>query len=188
MTGMDTLFGLAPEILPPAPAIEVAPAPDRSRPPVCVFEVRDRPAPQGSKKGFVNPRTGHVVMREMSPHVGNWRDSVRAVALRTWGGRALLDEPLHAAFVFTTLRPKGHYRTGKNAHLLRPGVPVQPPSAPDLSKLIRATEDAITGAIWRDDALVTEYRRAAKVYAGEDPDALDVPGCLIRIYTIGEAP
>ncbi len=188
MTGMDTLFGLAPELLPPAPVIEVAPAADRSRPPVFELEVRDRPAPQGSKKGFVNPRTGRVQLKEMSDYVDAWRESVRKDAYRARAGRPTLDEPLHVAMVFTKLRPKSHYRTGKNSHLLRPDAPIQPPSAPDLSKLLRSTEDALTAAgVWRDDALVVEYRRAAKVYACEDVDALDVPGVVIRIYTIGAA-
>jgi Holliday junction resolvase RusA-like endonuclease len=153
------------------------------------LEVRDRPAPQGSKRGFVNPRTQRVQLVEMSPHVGNWREAVRSEALKALQaqpGWRPLDEPVHGFMVFTTVRPRSHYRTGKNSHLLRPDAPIQPPSAPDLSKLLRSTEDALTAAgVWRDDARVVEYRRLAKVYAAEDVDALDVPGVLIRIYTIG---
>ena len=53
---------------------------------------------------------------------------------------------------------------------------------PDLSKLLRSTEDALTDAgLWADDARVVEYERLAKVYPGEDPEALPVPGVRIEI-------
>ncbi len=61
-----------------------------------------------------------------------------------------------------------------------------PSVKPDLSKLIRSTEDALTDArIWTDDALVVEYRYAAKRYPNAGRDALDAPGAVIRIWTIG---
>ena len=84
--------------------------------------------------------------------------------------------------VFTFVRPKSHYRTGRNAHLLRDDAPTRPATIPDLSKLARSTEDALKDAgVIRDDSLIVEYRRLAKVYAGEDPDALSTPGVLVRI-------
>jgi crossover junction endodeoxyribonuclease RusA len=84
--------------------------------------------------------------------------------------------------VFSFARPKSHYRTGRNAHLLRDGIPGQPMSAPDLSKLARATEDALTDAgVWTDDARVSEYLRLAKVWCGSDPGALPVPGVRIEV-------
>jgi hypothetical protein len=55
-----------------------------------------------------------------------------------------------------------------------------PYRTPDLSKLTRSTEDAITEAgLWADDARVSEYIRLAKVWPRFDPDALHVPGCVI---------
>jgi len=55
---------------------------------------------------------------------------------------------------------------------------------PDLSKLVRSTEDALTEAgIWKDDARVVECF-ASKRYPNEGPDALDVPGCVIEIERI----
>src|SRR5690606_25696178 len=91
--------------------------------------------------------------------------------------------------VFTLARPRSHYRTGRNAHLLRDSAPARPTGAPDLSKLARATEDALTEAgVWKDDAAVVEYRRLAKVYPGSDPDALDQPGVLIRIHLLETTP
>ena len=55
---------------------------------------------------------------------------------------------------------------------------------PDLSKLVRATEDALTDAgVWEDDARVVGFANTRKVFAGgSDPDALPVPGAVIRIW------
>ena len=62
---------------------------------------------------------------------------------------------------------------------------IWPMGMPDLSKLARSTEDALSDAgIWRDDARVVEYGRLAKVYPGEDPEALDTPGAIIEVYLL----
>ncbi len=151
--------------------------------------VHGTPAPQGSKRAIVHKSTGRAVVMESSKKVKPWRSAVvdRAVGAREQQGLAgllpePLDGPLVADMVFTLARPKSHYRTGKNAHLLRGDAPVRPEGTPDLSKLARSTEDALTDAgVWRDDARVVEYGRLAKVYAGEDPDALDTPGAVIRV-------
>ena len=158
--------------------------------------VHGLPAPQGSKR-----HVGRGVMVESSKKVKPWREDVRAAALDAIACSCThvqceacatgypLDGPLTASMVFTFVRPKGHYRTGRNAHLLRDGAPERPATLPDLSKLIRSTEDAITSAgVWRDDARVVEYRRAAKVWAGEDAEALSVPGAVIRVWPLGGEP
>lgn len=149
-----------------------------------------RPAPQGSKR-----HVGNGVMVESSKAVKPWRDDVKAAAERFIESQRVrglpwstLDGPLVARMVFTTTRPRSHYRTGRNAHLLRDAAPGRPASIPDLSKLIRSTEDALTAAgVWKDDARVVEYERAAKVFAGEDPEALDAPGVRITIRALDPA-
>lgn len=148
--------------------------------------VAGKPAPQGSKKGFVHPNTGRVILREQIERVGPWRESIKHEALAAVDGPPL-DEPLAVAMVFAFARPQSHYRTGRNAHLLRDGAPIRPSGTPDLSKLARAAEDALTdAAVWRDDARVVEYLRLAKVWAGEDPDGPDIPGVDIRIWRMSE--
>jgi len=152
--------------------------------PLLEITVRGLPAPQGSKR-----HVGNGVMIEMSKRVKPWREAVvgAAAEARSAAGIWLLDTALRADMVFTMLRPASHYRTGRNAHLLHDRAPLCPAKAPDLSKLIRSTEDALTDAgVMRSDALIVEYGRAAKVWANEDPDALDSPGAVIRIWTIGE--
>jgi len=149
------------------------------------FVVYGRPAPQGSKRAFTHPRTGKAMLIEqVQANIKLWRDDVRNVAqgwLDHCGPRDLLCGPLAVTMVFSAARPKNHYRTGRNAHLLRDSAPTRPASTPDLSKLARSTEDALTGVIWKDDAQIVEYRRLAKVYVGEDPLALDRPGAQIVI-------
>ena len=99
-----------------------------------------------------------------------------------------LDGPLVASMVFTFARPKGHYRTGRNAHLLRDSAPARPHGMPDLSKILRSTEDALKGIVWHDDARVVGYARLGKFYAGTDAvDVLSMPGCVIRVWPLDEA-
>lgn len=147
------------------------------------------PAPQGSKR-----HVGKGIMVESSKALKPWREAVKHAALTlvtrdgntsTYsrpGAHKPLDGPLTVRAVFTFTRPRSHYRTGRNAHLLRDNAPARPQGTPDLSKLLRSTEDALTDAgIWVDDARVVEYERAAKVWAGEDDEALDIPGVRITI-------
>lgn len=152
--------------------------------PLLTLTVHGRPAPQGSKSHMGGGR-----MVESSKHVKPWRSDVRDAALAALADRpdwAPLDRPLVVDMVFTTVRPRSHYRTGRNAHLLRDTAPARPLSPPDLSKLARSTEDALTGLVWHDDARVVEYGRLAKVYAGEDVDALRISaGAIIRVYDLG---
>jgi len=164
--------------------------------PAAVIVVYGHPAPQGSKSGHAVQKdgayTGRVVMHESSKHVRPWRQDVVAAAreqVPSWTARGMLDGPLAASMVFTFTRPASHYGTGRNAARLRPSAPSAHAVYPDLSKLIRSTEDALTTAgVWADDARVAEYRRAAKVFAGEDPDALDSPGAVIMIWRLGTGP
>lgn len=135
-----------------------------------LLRVPGRPAPQGSKR-----HVGGGVMIESSKHVKPWREDVRQAALLLGRKGPPLDGPLAVRMVFTVAKPKSAPKTRRT----------WPATMPDLSKLIRATEDALTSAgLWKDDARVVEYDRAAKVYPGEDPEALDVPGALIAVRLV----
>lgn len=148
---------------------------------VIEITVYGSPAPQGSKsfKGF---RGGKAILAESSKHVKPWRDAVRADAIlarQAIGGFEVLDEPLVVDMVFTMPKPAAAPKRRRT----------WPMRMPDLSKLCRATEDALTDAgVWRDDARVVEYGRLAKAYPGEDPDALASPGAVIRVYRLAESP
>lgn len=133
------------------------------------------PAPQGSKRPIRNQHTGKIATVENSPNLAPWRQDVKyaAEAALTEAGRP---QPFQGAvavrMIFTLPRPA----TVKRNKRPWPSV------APDILKLGRAVEDALTAAgVWRDDCLVVEYTRLAKVYVGEDPEALDRPGVVIII-------
>lgn len=144
--------------------------------PAISIVVYGAPAPQGSKR-----HVGKGIMVESSKKLKPWREAVRSEASAVHTGPAL-DGALVADMVFTFARPKSHYRTGRNAHLLRDDAPPRPIGAPDLSKLARSTEDALEDAgTYVNDARITEYGRLLKVWAGEDRDALDRPGAVIRV-------
>lgn len=173
------------------PAIETRPALPtsvvRPRPgPAITITVHGLPAPQGSKR-----HVGRGVMVESSKKVKPWRQDVKHAALAITEALTdwtVLDGPLAVAMTFTFDRPKGHYRTGRNAHLLREAAPTRPAGMPDLSKLVRSTEDALTGVVWKDDARVVEYVRLGKWYAETDADdVLTVPGCVIHVWPLDEA-
>jgi len=100
------------------------------------------PAPQGSKR-----HVGRGVMVESSKAVQPWREAVKYAALAAIAKTPAwqpLDEPISLFVTFYLKRPK------------KPKMSA-PASAPDLSKLIRSTEDALTDAgVWRDDARVVQ--------------------------------
>ncbi len=128
------------------------------------FWVHGVPAPQGSKK-----HVGRGVMVESSAKVKPWREAVKWAALEAIGtmptdGSRFAISPLRVEVMFVLPRPRGHYRTGKNAHLLRDAAPRRPAAKPDIDKLIRSTFDAMSDArVWRDDSLVVTVL-ALKVY------------------------
>lgn len=145
------------------------------------FPVYGLPGPQGSKTATGRMRRTKAggltpVLRESSAKVKPWRAAVADAAItavvatphRPWFP---LDGPLVARMVFTLPRPKS-----KRAD--------EAPAAdrkPDVSKLIRSTEDALTGIVWSDDARVVGYDRVWKTYPGADPDALTVPGAVVAV-------
>lgn len=131
--------------------------------------VRGKPAPQGSKRHVGNGR-----MIEVSKAVGPWREAIRAETQRLMDGFSSVC-PVKVVVWFMLPRPKGHYRTGRNSHLLRDGAPGRPAGTPDLDKLCRAVLDGLTmGGAWKDDGQVVTLI-AAKLYA------TDFTGCKIEI-------
>jgi crossover junction endodeoxyribonuclease RusA len=137
--------------------------------------VPGHPAPQGSKqprpiykgRGEAKKFTGRVALEESSKAVQPWRTDVRKAFEQNWH-MAKITGPVRLQVVFVYDRPKTHYRTGRNAHLLREGAPEFPASKNrnDIDKLLRSTKDAITsvGRVWVDDAFVVATAQV-KVYS-----------------------
>lgn len=151
-----------------------------------VIEALGMPAPQGSKR-----YVGNGIMIENSPRVKPWREDVKQAALYALYANPEWDRELAQVFmhvVFTLPRPKGHYRTGKFAALLRDGAPVLHSSKPDLDKLLRSTCDALTTAgVYADDSRIVQVF-AQKAYETRGPvaaGAMDKAGA--RIVLSGRA-
>lgn len=141
------------------------------------FTVVGRPEPGGSKTAFVI--NGRAVVSDANKKVKGWRSQVADAASGAYAG-PLLDGPLEAEFTFFTPRPKSHYRSGKNAALLKDSAPEHPTTRPDALKLARAVEDALTGVLYRDDSqIVNEHLH--KRYG-------EPARCEAVVRTIAEAP
>ena len=129
------------------------------------------PGPQGSKR-FVGVSGGKGIMIESSALVKPWREAVKYAACfaRQKGDATPFVGPLRISITFTLPRPKSAPKSRK-----------YPDRKPDLSKLVRSTEDALTDAgIWEDDARVVSCH-STKVFPNGGVHALDVPGCVIFI-------
>jgi Holliday junction resolvase RusA-like endonuclease len=126
------------------------------------FTVPGVAAPAGSKRGFVNRRSGRVIITDDSKRSKPWQARVADAAIDLELAE-LLAGPLMLRLTFHLPRPAGHFGTGRNAGTVRPSAPEYPTVKPDVTKLVRAVEDALTGLIWRDDAQVVD-QQASKLY------------------------
>lgn len=129
------------------------------------FRVYGRAASQGSKRA-VRTKSGKVVVIEDNPRTYEWRQEVASVAHRAYSGPLHLG-PVGLRLIFVRARPKSHYGTGRNVNRLRQTAPSYALGKPDLLKLGRAIEDALTGVIFRDDSQVVSLT-LGKVWGEEN--------------------
>ena len=120
------------------------------------FNVVGDPAAQGSKRFVGHARSGRPIMREQSDKVRPWRDSVAGAALaaiEATPGWSKLDGPVRLRIVFRFPMPASRPRA---VRIQGRGWKV---SSPDLSKLVRSTEDALQDAgVFTNDARVCDLR------------------------------
>lgn len=146
------------------------------------FEVRffvpGVPQPGGSKRGFVVPRKGgggfRVAIVEDAKKNAPWR-AVVALAAQEHFQDGPLAGPLSVGFEFLMPRPKGHFGSRRGATVLKPSAPAGHAIKPDITKLIRSTEDALTGTAWLDDAQIVA-QAASKTYTNDGK-----PGCWVTV-------
>lgn len=126
------------------------------------FWVDGTPITQGSKNAFIvgkgrNARA--VVVDVKSEALKAWRDAIvaraeKVMARESWA-TIPAGEPCQVAVQLWLPRPKSHYRTGRNAHLLKDTAPAYPTNKNDIDKHLRAVYDALTNAkIYEDDGQV----------------------------------
>ena len=131
------------------------------------FQAYGNPQPKGSARAFVPKGWSRPIVTSANPRLKEWEALVRAAAQLHADGQ-FFDGPVSLAFAFYFQRPKSLAK--RVSHHVK---------KPDLSKLVRSTEDALTGVLFRDDSQVSEVR-ATKHYAPEGK-----PSCVI--VTVSEA-
>lgn len=169
-----TQLALVPEVL---PCIE--------------FSARGAPVPQGSKTGRIigKGKDARVILIEnankankshKSGRLNRWRELIGECA--NWQMRErrfeMMDRAVELSCEFVIPRSDSHYT--KVTRRLTASAPTFP-SLPDLSKLVRAVEDAMTGIVYRDDGLIVQYGTMRKRYA----DRLDaVGGVFVKVRAL----
>lgn len=128
--------------------------------------VPGHPRTAGSKRVVTNRRTGKPLLLDSSgPRGEKWRKAVEAHARKAWGARDLIrDQPVRLGLTFVLPRPKAHYRADET---LKTTAPSRVCKKPDVGKMARLVEDALTGIVYQDDALIA-VEVLQKVY-GERP-------------------
>ena len=141
--------------------------------------VYGKPEPGGSKRAIT--RGGRTFILDANYKTGGWKHEVAQAAMIAMQGRQPILGPVEVRMTFYLKRPKGHYGTGRNQAQLKLGAPPCPAVKPDLTKLVRSTEDALSGIVWRDDCQVVVATHH-KTYAveGERPQGADISVCEIR--------
>ena len=121
------------------------------------FTVLGKCEPGGSKRGFpVHRSCGSigVSLSDANPRVKSWRQEVAQCALDAMDGPPW-EGPVVLTLHFYLTRPKSVKRQ-------------YPSVRPDVLKLARAVEDAMTGIVYRDDAQIVE-ETLIKRYANTEP-------------------
>lgn len=127
------------------------------------FRVVGIPATQGSKTAFRSKNGKMIVTDSARKTLAPWKDDVRRAAAVN-APKEPLATAVQLVLTFFLPAPKSLPKRQRIWHTKKP----------DLSKLVRAVEDACTGIIWRDDSQVTDLA-ASKHYAyGCQPGVLVV--------------
>jgi Holliday junction resolvase RusA-like endonuclease len=115
-----------------------------------MFYVHGRPSPGGSKRYVGHSKAGRAILLDMGgQHTKDWRAAVVQAARLAHTGPPL-EGPLLLTVTFNLKRPKAHFdRLG-----IKEDAPTWHTNAPDATKLLRSTEDALKGIAWIDDSQV----------------------------------
>jgi Holliday junction resolvase RusA-like endonuclease len=143
------------------------------------FFVEGDPKPAGSKSIGRNKKTNRMVIFDACKTSKKWKKAVKDTAVAKFG-KPQMTGVVELEVYFFMPRPKSHLGTGKNSNLLRPSAPKHHLSKPDVTKLLRGTEDALSGVIWKDDDQIIS-QSCGKIYTLPEMP----PGAFIRatVYT-----
>lgn len=150
------------------------------------FLVQGIPKPAGSKRAFIvkSKRDGKpfAVVTDANPASKDWKTTVSIEAKRAMQGLPPLQGPIYLKLIFCLQRPKAHFGSGKQFSVLRQSAPPHPIGKPDVLKLARGVEDALTGILYQDDAQIVEEHLFKKY-----TQFSDTQGVIIEAMTIDPA-
>lgn len=142
----------------PTPTLEQIPHLETS----ISFFVEGKPEPAGSKRAiplfnrktrtWVHNASGMpvVVVIDDNPKSAAWKKHIAKTARNHYH-----EGPVSCAVILTLtfylLRPQGHFGTGKNSAMVKGSAPSFHVVKPDVTKLTRAVEDALSGVVYVDD-------------------------------------
>ena len=129
------------------------------RPLAAVFTltVYGTPAPAGSKRALPlgGKFGGRAIVVDANVRSKPWKNLIAQNAGLEMNGRELFRRPLHVNLTFHVRRPKAHFNSKGE---LKKSAPMWPAKKPDVLKLARGVEDALSGIVYADDAqIVTEF-------------------------------
>ncbi len=144
------------------------------------FTVFGRPQQRGSKTPWLpRHKDGSLVTKNGRPVIAtmdsnkkskDWMAQVRQAAGAAYSGE-LLRGPISFSVTFYFARPQSHFGSGKNAGVLKTSAPLHHTQTPDVGKLVRAVEDALTGVVWADDKQVCQHDQIRKEWTTEQERA-----------------
>jgi Holliday junction resolvase RusA-like endonuclease len=78
-----------------------------------------------------------------------------------------MTKPIKCILNFYCKRPKIHYKTGKNAHILKDTAPKYNINNKDLDNMVKFVLDALNDKLYTDDSLIFEIT-CSKMYSEKD--------------------
>lgn len=64
--------------------------------------------------------------------------------------------PLAIAIRFYFTRPKSHFKTGKNSHIMKDTAPLWHTSKPDVDNMAKFLMDSLNKIYWKDDSYIVD--------------------------------
>jgi len=147
---------------------------------LCSFFVAGDPKPKGSWKALMIG--GRPRLIPDNKRSAPWQRAISVMARHVYH-----EKPANCAVkvvaIFCMPRPKNHYRTGKNSHVLKESSPEYPSikgkGGGDSDKLMRAVLDALEGIVYANDAQVTDIQSSKRYVLTDESTG---PGVYIEVF------
>lgn len=129
------------------------------------FKVYGLPVTQGSKKGFVVGKRVNIVDVN-DKKLKDWRATV-AQSAQVAGAR-MIEKGRRVTLLLKFMLPRPKYHFDNEGGIKEKYKHVEHVKKPDLSKMVRAVEDALSGVCYYDDCQITKMQ-CEKAFADGEP-------------------